>query len=440
VGQRGPIARHYGNPNLREARLRHGWTEDDLAVKLHELAAELGESDCAVDANQISKWERGVRRPGRFYRPRLCLALEAEPDTLGFDPTPRLASDIKELRMRLMKRRQFLAQTALVAGWLAVRPPGVDPAKLATVLPINAGRDPHVYGDLVRIAASFTVQLDMVSPASLMPQVLGLLHQERELLKERRAPRLLEVTIRTAIAAGWLSYNVNNRGDAGAYWSYAESLARDLDSSQLVAYALGVRSSVYSAVPKRGRSPLDAAASMSLLDEAILLAKTGTSVPLRAWLYCRRAEEHAVVGNRREAYSDVERAYKVMGRLREGADDFPILPAWKDARLTRYHGSAAQLVQDHRQAVTILSSTLDSLNPSYLPQRAMALTDLAIAYAHLPKPEVEHSCDLLAQAYAIAAPAGIGEASRRVLEARHHLQQWADSPSVQRLDEQLRAI
>src|SRR2546423_478586 len=128
------------------------------------------------------------RTAGRFYRPRLCLALDAEPQTLGFEVTPRLARDIRELRMRLMKRREFMVHTALVAGGFAVRAPRLDPAKLAGVLSIDAGRDPHVYGDLLRIAASFAVQLDMVSPSSLMQQVLGLLQQERELLKERRAP------------------------------------------------------------------------------------------------------------------------------------------------------------------------------------------------------------------------------------------------------------
>ena len=90
--------------------------------------------------------------------------------------------------------------------------------------------------------------------------------------------------------------------------------------------------------------------------------------------------------------------------------------------------------------MTILIDTLDTLPASYLPQRAMAMTDLATAYARLPQPEVEHACELLGQAHAIAAPAGLGEATRRVMEARHHLQQWAASPSVQRLDERLRPI
>src|SRR5215472_10291613 len=134
--------------------------------------------------------------------------------------------------MRLMKRRQFLAQTAIVAGSLAVRAPGIDPGRIATAITLHAGRGPHIHNDLIHIAANLAQQLDMVAPASLMPQVVGLLQQERELLTERPAPRLLEATVRTAITAGWLSYNVNNRGDAGAYWSYAESTARDLGSDQ----------------------------------------------------------------------------------------------------------------------------------------------------------------------------------------------------------------
>ncbi len=440
MGQRGAVAKHQSNPKLREARIRRGWTEDDLAVKLYELAAELGEPDCAADANQVSKWERGVRNPGRFYRPRLCLALDTGPQELGFEPAPRLTRDIGELKIRLVERRQFLTRTALLAGGLAVRALGVGLDRMAAALTLHAGRDPHVDGDLVRIAASLHEQLDTVAPASLMPQVFGLLEQERELLGERPAPRLLEATIRTAIVAGWLSYNINNRADAGACWTYAEGLARELGSDQMLAWSLGAKSTAYSTVPRRAGSPLDSAASMALLEQAVSLAETGSDLNLRAWLYARRAEEHAVVGERRAAYSDIERASTMLGRYCEGGDDFPIMPGWRDARLARYHGSAAQLVHDYPLAVTILTGTLAALHPSYLPQRAMALTDLGTAYAHLPQPEVEHACDLLGQAHAIAAPAGLGEAGRRVMRARHHLQQWAGDPCVQRLDEQLALV
>ena len=59
-----------------------------------------------------------------------------------------------------------------------------------------------IHPDLMRIATSLSSQLDMVAPTSLMPQVFGLLQQERDMLEERATSRLLEVTTRTAITAG----------------------------------------------------------------------------------------------------------------------------------------------------------------------------------------------------------------------------------------------
>jgi tetratricopeptide (TPR) repeat protein len=339
-----------------------------------------------------------------------------------------------------MKRRQFLAKTSLVVGGLALGvAPSVDNTRL-TPRSLRVGQDARVYEDLVRIAAGFADQLDMVSPTSLMPPVFGLLEQEKVLLAERAAPRLLEVTIRTAIVAGWLSYNVNNRGDAEAFWTFAVDRARELHSDQLMAYALGVRSNVFSAVPKRSGSPLDAALSIGQLEQAISLAKKGAPPALRAWLYSRRGEEYAVAGDRRGAYADVDRAHKVLGRHHEATDDFPILRTWRDARLSRYQGSVAELLGDHREAIAILANTLEQLLPSYLPQRAMALSDLATAYARLPRPEVEHSAGLLGQSHQIATRGGLGEANRRVMEARRHLQPWADAPAVKQLDEQLRLV
>lgn len=430
-----------GGPGAALKRVceRRRLRREDVVAALQLLADELGESHPGVDANHVSKWFNGTRNIGPYYRPRLCVALDSSPEELDMEPTPRLKRDVNDLRMRSMNRRQFLAKTALVVGSLTLGLPGVDAGRMATMA-MRGGQDSQVYEDLLRITVGFADQLDMVAPTSLMPQVFGLLEQEKALLHDRSAPSLLEVTTRTAIVAGWLAYNVNNRGDAGAFWDYAEERARELGSDQMLAYALGVKSTIWSAVPKRGSSALDAAISTSLLDQAISLAKKGSAPSLRGWLYSRRAEEHAVAGNRRGAYADIDRAYKVLGRNQLSSDDFPILRTWKDARLSRYHGSVAELVHDHREAIAILTSTLAQLPPSYLPQRAMAMTDLATAYARLPRPEVEHSSDLLGQAHDIAAPAGLGEAMRRIMEVRHHLQPWVHTPAVKQLDERLRLV
>lgn len=46
-------------------------------------------------------WERGIRTPGRYYTPRLCLLFQLGPEQLGFRPGLRLASDCRKLSQAL---------------------------------------------------------------------------------------------------------------------------------------------------------------------------------------------------------------------------------------------------------------------------------------------------------------------------------------------------
>ena len=118
----------------------------------------------------------------------------------------------------------------------------------------------------------------------------------------------------------------------------------------------------------------------------------------------------------------------------------PILTEWKDARLARYHGSMAQLLDDYSEAGRILRTTLDHLNPTFLPQRAMAMIDLATIYPRQPHPEPERATSLLGDALQISEQTGLIEATMRVADARRYLIPWHGEPFVTRLDEQLRYI
>jgi hypothetical protein len=55
-------------------------------------------------------------------------------------------------------------------------------------------------------------------------------------------------------------------------------------------------------------------------------------------------------------------------------------------------------------------------------------------------PEPDHAIALLAEGLDLALTSGLGEAVRRVNEARHHLQPWADLLELRRLDEQLQLV
>src|SRR5437660_1496162 len=96
---------HVALPKLRAVRQRRGWTEEDLAAAVLDVAESLGEPAPGISGSQVSKWERGARRPGPYYQARLCLALGCTAEQLGLQETPRLSRSVRELMERERDRR-----------------------------------------------------------------------------------------------------------------------------------------------------------------------------------------------------------------------------------------------------------------------------------------------------------------------------------------------
>src|ERR1700730_17510595 len=89
------------NRLLREQRRARGWKQDDVAAGIEDLAQQLAEPMPLITAGLVDKWERGVRRPGRYYAPRLCLLFGLPPRELGFAVSPRLVADCRRLSAAL---------------------------------------------------------------------------------------------------------------------------------------------------------------------------------------------------------------------------------------------------------------------------------------------------------------------------------------------------
>lgn len=102
--------------------------------------------------------------------------------------------------------------------------------------------------------------------------------------------------------------------------------------------------------------------------------------------------------------------------------------------------TGAWRIHDYPTALRILRATLDDLEPAFLPQRAMAMTDLATIYARQEHPEPEQSASLLSAALQISEETGLIETTMRIAEARKYLSPWREQPSVRHLDDQLRVI
>src|SRR2546427_12459149 len=75
------------NPHLRAQRARLGLTQQEVAEALAVLAWEHDHEQLGVDADMVSKWERGAKRPRRLYRRLLCMLYNSTEEDLGLRQT-----------------------------------------------------------------------------------------------------------------------------------------------------------------------------------------------------------------------------------------------------------------------------------------------------------------------------------------------------------------
>ena len=69
------------NPLLRRQRELRGWSQGQVALELQALFPGI-----AVTARHVTRWESGKRKPGPYYREKLCVLFQTTADKLGFIP------------------------------------------------------------------------------------------------------------------------------------------------------------------------------------------------------------------------------------------------------------------------------------------------------------------------------------------------------------------
>src|SRR4029453_11844720 len=74
------------NVGLREHRLHLKLTLEEVAEALTALAWERFAVRVGVNAGMVGKWERGEKRPSRFYQRLFVLLYGAPAEQLGFRP------------------------------------------------------------------------------------------------------------------------------------------------------------------------------------------------------------------------------------------------------------------------------------------------------------------------------------------------------------------
>jgi transcriptional regulator with XRE-family HTH domain len=229
-----PARIYVPNVGLRERRLRLKLTLEEVAEALTALAWERFAVRVGVNASMVGKWERGEKRPNRFYQRLFVLLYGAPAEQLGFRPAgpgDQAAEDV-------------LAQLGASDGAAQPRlPDSAAPggARPAPAIATPRRLDPEAVGRLGTILTEYAKIDNLLGPAHLLE--LTSLHLDfiSELLTvaagEGRG-ELLTVGARYAEFAGWLHQDAGD-AQAAAYWSdramgWAQAAGNDL----MVSYVL----------------------------------------------------------------------------------------------------------------------------------------------------------------------------------------------------------
>ncbi|MGH7883857.1 MAG: helix-turn-helix transcriptional regulator, partial [Candidatus Dormibacteraceae bacterium] len=290
------------NIQLREARRRRGWSQEDEAQALQELAIAEGYPALGIDGNTISRWERGKQQPQAHHAFLLSKLHQKLPAELG-------------VRGREGPLREGLTSApsgSLVVSRASGRHGSNSPVAALSALDTSARFDPDHWERLFRAIGNPRVvdesliescetqtralfELALAIPAAhLSPHVTLHLDNLTDILSSTAASglrhRLVVTTGEAAMLAGWLAWDRGDAANSQRLYRVAVEVARETKDSDILACCLGSMSYVPSRAGEHGQA-------IDQLKQALDQAKLNSSTVTYAWLEARLAEELAGLGD-----------------------------------------------------------------------------------------------------------------------------------------------
>jgi transcriptional regulator with XRE-family HTH domain/tetratricopeptide (TPR) repeat protein len=408
---------------LRAARLARGWTLEDVAIALHQLDGELGEPESRVDLNHVSKWERGVRSPGRRYQARLCLVFDALPAQLGFAETPTLMRDLGDLRWRRLKHD-------------VPAPASLDRERLAATIRHLWPADQILVDGLTRAGRELAARTDTGPAAAVLPDLQTYLEEVHVLLgrpqRELVAVRLKVLASTAAQHAAFLSDSLGLGRHAYALSAEAELLAREADERNRLAEVLVDRAEQLS---RRARGPEERGVPITLAEAARLALGDEAPAGLRGWVLAQGAADLSAQGDDLLSGRRLEAAYRATAGA--SASEVNLFSEYESAWLESYRGLRALHLGHGAEAREVFESVLARTDRRLLWERSRALYRLGWALAL--EGEVERASELLREAVEVTAGSGDRRGLAAAVRVREQqLGRWRTDPAVRRLDEAIR--
>ena len=420
------------NERLREHRLRRGWTLDAVAERLDQLAPTVGRKHLGVSGTMVGKWERGERQPRGIYRELLCVLYQASTDELGL-----WTLSGPESTLDAMQRRAFLQGLGAATGF-AVTASSLEPwDRLSAALGQPSRVDRQTVAELEHVTTSLEGLESQVSPRALLGPVVGHLNTVAALLQGPTRPslrrQLCSIAGETAGLAGWVTFDLEDRRAAGAYFRAGIQAAQQADDKALGAYLVG-SSCVQPAYRERPYARL-----RRLEGRTHGFIRGDANPTTRAWLVTLEAEAHALAGDERATLRALDEADLAMGQAAdEEPSRRPRVPFFNRARLAGERGVALARLEQPQAAQAVLEDALRSLDPEVVKTRPRLLA--ALATAQVRQGNIDEACQLGSDALTLAARQQVGPNLQDVRKLRVELEPWRDSYAVKELDEQLAQV
>jgi len=438
---------------LREYRLHLGWTQQDMADRIAQLAWMQRREHAGVNADMVAKWERGAKGVSPRYRELLCHLFGVTPSQLGLKDvttsadSPRLSpADDESLVCMLDNAAHLLDQlgaagTALAPHLLHAWKDTVTTRRAMLGLLDPAATDPIGHAraataslaDLEKLADRYQALYPTADPKALLTSVAAHVQMATDALRQDPTPderhRLLRNLAQVAILAGRLaSEDLGNAMSGRTYYSLALDTAREAGDRQFTAIAHGFAAQVAAA------EGLTTAA----LDHLTAAAEHAGCTPvILAWLAATEATIHADRGDHQLARDALDRARTELDKPTQHP-----APAWLDEHPAYYLAAATghTLLRggDHHGARDILATALDMLHATARRQRTLLLIDLATTELHTGNLPDACACATQAAGLLHQTPHATGTARLRAFRAA--ATQPMSSRALRVLDEQLRQL
>jgi transcriptional regulator with XRE-family HTH domain len=412
------------NVQLREHRLRHKLTLEEVAEALTALAWERFAVRVGVNAGMVGKWERGEKRPSRFYQRLFVLLYGVPAEQLGFRPATPSDQTAEDVLVELG------------AGEGLSRPfrPYAAARGRANAVSVPRRVDPEAVGRLGTILTEYAKIDNLLGPAHLLE--LTSLHLDfiSELLTvasgEGRG-ELLTVGARYAEFAGWLHQDAGDPQEA-AYWSdRAMGWAQAADNDLMVCYVLMRKSN-------QASSQGDAPRTLGLA-RAALRGQDRLSPRARALALRQEARGHALSRDATGCARALDAAREQAAVPEDQGEEDRILTGYcTPAFIEMEAADCAMLLGQPDQAVITFQHGLATLPAEYQRDRAVNLARLAVAYAASREPEL--ACAVAQEAAAIVHSTWSARAVAELRRLPTLLSRWPDSAPVAELEATLAAL